>query len=91
VNAPAFLDELNAAGVRLSQSGDDLRFATNPGVSIAPFRDRIVANKPALVAALGLQEQIIQAATAATAAFDRRLYDRLWADWHAFEAEGPRT
>jgi hypothetical protein len=91
MNAPAFLDELDRAGVRLTLSGHDLQFETRPGVTIADFRERIVASKPALMATLRLQKQIIEAATAATAAFDRRLYDRLWANWHALEAEEPQS
>jgi hypothetical protein len=53
MSAAALLAELDAAGVRLSLAGDDLHFQTRPGVSIAPYREQITANKPALLAALG--------------------------------------
>jgi len=52
VSAHALLAELRAAGAQLSLAGDDLRFQTRPGVSIAPYRERIAAHKPALVALL---------------------------------------
>ena len=52
MSAAALLAELDAAGVRLSLAGGDLRFQTRPGVSIAPYRERIAAHKPALVVLL---------------------------------------
>jgi hypothetical protein len=52
MSAAALLAELEAAGVRLSLAGNGLRFQTLPGVSIAPYRERITASKPALVAEL---------------------------------------
>jgi hypothetical protein len=79
----ALLDELAAAGVRLSLAGDALRYQTRPGVSIAPYREQITAHKPALVALLALQDEIVAAASAARDAFDRAAYDALWARWHA--------
>jgi hypothetical protein len=53
VNARALLAELEASGVRLTLAGDGLRCRTRPGVSIAPFRERIAAHRPALLATLG--------------------------------------
>jgi hypothetical protein len=61
VNAPALLREFDAAGVRLSLKGEDLRVQTRPGVSIEPFRERIITNKPALLAALTLLDTEIVA------------------------------
>jgi hypothetical protein len=78
VTATALLAELEAAGVRLSLAGDDLRFQTRPGVSIAPYRERIAASKPALLAEL-LKARIIAAVNVEPADFDRAEYDRLWA------------
>jgi hypothetical protein len=52
VNAAALLTELEAAGVLLTQEGDKLRYKTQRGISIAPFCERILANKPALLAEL---------------------------------------
>jgi hypothetical protein len=56
MSARTLLAELEAAGMRLSLAGDDLRFQTRPGVSIAPYRERILANKPALLATLRQHE-----------------------------------
>src|SRR5688572_23924343 len=87
MNAATLLDELAVAGVRLSLAGDDLRYQTRPGVSLAPYREQITAHKPALLAELRLREEIVAAAMIATVAFDRRRYDALWEHWHARHAE----
>jgi hypothetical protein len=58
VSGPALLVELEAAGVRLSLVGDDLQFQTRPGVSIAPYREHIMAAKPVLVAALRARQPV---------------------------------
>lgn len=50
--ASAFLAELERAGVRLEREGEQVRYRTAPGVSIDPYRARIAALKPALLAAL---------------------------------------
>jgi hypothetical protein len=52
MNPRELLAELHAAGITLAREGDDLFYETRVGVKIAPHRDRIVANKPALLAAL---------------------------------------
>ena len=52
MSTPALLDELEVAGVRLTRVGDDLRYETRPGVSIVPYRERILAHKPALLSIL---------------------------------------
>lgn len=85
MNTVPFLDELAAAGVRLSPEGDDLIAAIPAGVSLDPCRSRIRDSKPALLAALHLQAQIVAAATAASAAFDRATYDALWQQWYAIQ------
>jgi hypothetical protein len=85
VSAAALLAELEAAGVRLSLAGDALRFQTRPGVAIAPYRERITANKPALLAEL-LKARIIAAVDVEPADFDRAEYDRLWTLWKAHDA-----
>ena len=77
----ALLDDLAAAGVRLSLAGDALRYETRPGVRIAPDREQIITHKPALVAELRLREEIVAAASAAHARFDRQRYDELWHRW----------
>jgi hypothetical protein len=87
VNAAALLADFEAAGVRLSLAGDDLRCQSRPGVRIAPYRERIVTNKPALIALLRLQDEIVGAATAARDAFDRQSYDKLWRDWYALQEQ----
>lgn len=87
MSAEGLLAELDAAGVRLSLAGGDLRFQTRSGVSIAPYRERIAAYKPALLAEL-LKARIVAAVTAEPAQFDRAEYDRLTALWNAHEAAG---
>ena len=86
----ALLTELEEVGVHLSLGGEDLRFQTRPGVSIAPCRKRIQDHKPALLALLALQDEIVRTASAARDAFDRQHYDELWRRWHARqEQENP--
>lgn len=85
MSAIALLEELEASGVRLSLAGDDLRFQTRPGVSVAPYRLRITAHKPALLAEL-LKARIIAVVTVSPDQFDRAEYDRLWERWKAHEA-----
>ena len=87
MSARVLLAELEAAGVRLSLAGDDLRFQTRPGVAIAPFRERIAASKPALVVEL-LKARIIAVVTIEPDQFDRAEYERLLALWNAHEAAG---
>jgi hypothetical protein len=87
VNAAALLDELTAAGVSLTRSGDDLHYRTHPGVSIAPYCDQIITYKPALLTLLALQEEIVRTAGAARDAFDRAAYDVLWERWHTLHDE----
>lgn len=87
MSARALLAELDAAGVRLSLAGGDLRYRTRAGVSIAPYQERIAAHKPALLAEL-LKARIIAAVTVAPERFDRAAYDRLWEQWDALEAAG---
>jgi hypothetical protein len=78
VSAFALLDELAEAGIRLSREGDDLIGDVLPGADLDPYRERIQADKPALLTLLALQYEIGAAANAARDAFDRAAYDRLW-------------
>ena len=71
MSAAALLTELDDVGVRLSLDGDDLRFQTRPGVSIAPYRERITASKRALVARLRARQPVI--ATVPPAGWDGTL------------------
>jgi hypothetical protein len=87
VSTGALVDELAAAGIRLTPAGDDLRYQTRPGISIAPYREQIVTNKPALVSELRLREEIVAAASAAHARFDRHYFDQLWAEWQRLQNE----
>jgi hypothetical protein len=87
MSASALLVELEAVGIRLHRDGDDLLASIRPGANFDPFRQRVREHKPALLASLALQEQIVAAATAATAAFDRAEYDHLWTEWHALQEE----
>ena len=63
MNAAQLLADLDAASVRVTRDGDDLRVRGKPGVSLAPYADRIRQHKPALLAELRLREQIIAAVT----------------------------
>lgn len=58
MSARALLVELEAAGVRLSLAEDGLRFQTRPGVSIAPYRERITISKPTILTALRKRETV---------------------------------
>jgi hypothetical protein len=84
VNAAALLVDPEAVGVRLDLSGGDLRYQTRAGVSIAPYRERIAARKPAVLAEL-LKACIIAAATGAPERFDRAACDRLCEQWAALD------
>jgi hypothetical protein len=87
MSAAALLAELEAAGVRLTLAGGDLRYRTRAGISIVPYRERIVTHKPALVAEL-LKARIIAVVTVDPALFDREEYERLLALREAHEATG---
>lgn len=58
MNATCFLTELDAAGVHLTRTGDDLLYETEPGVRIAAFAEHIKANKSALLAELRAREEL---------------------------------
>jgi hypothetical protein len=85
------LDELVSLGLRLEREGEVIFAEVDAGVDIAPHIDHIKACKPALLAALGLRERIIQAVTVAPEHFNRAEYDRLWVRWHAQEAKEEAT
>jgi hypothetical protein len=87
VSASSLLDELAAAGIRLSRDGNDLAADVLPGAILDPYRDRIREHKPALQTLLALQDDIIRAASAARDAFDRQHFDALWERWHALQDE----
>lgn len=52
MSAAALLAELEAAGVRITRDGTNLRVRGNPGVDPTPYRERIVEHKPGLLAEL---------------------------------------
>lgn len=87
MTAAALLDELDNAGGRVVREGDNLRVRAAPGATLDLHTPRIKDARPAILAALRLRERIVAAATAATAAFDRAEYDRLWAEWDALQEE----
>ena len=58
MSAAALLSELDAAGLHLSLAGDGLCVQARPGVSIAPYRERIAAHKPALVVRLRARQPV---------------------------------
>ena len=88
--AAALLDDLDATGVRLSLAGDDLRYRTRPGVSIAPYVERIRQDKPALLKEL-LQRQITAAVTVEPECFNREAYEALCQHWHTLDAKEAST
>jgi hypothetical protein len=87
VTAAVLLAELETAGVRVSVTGDDLRCQARPGVSIAPYRERIRESKSVLIEEL-LQREIVAAAKVEPTDFDRQHYNALWARYHALDAGG---
>jgi hypothetical protein len=86
----ALLARLEAAGVHVSREGDSLRVRGEPGVHPAPYRECIREAKPALLALLALQDEIVRTASAARDAFSRRHYDRLWERWYALAEQEPQ-
>ena len=72
----SLLADLDAVGVCLSLAGDDLRYRTRPGVSIAPYVVRIAAHKSALLREI-LQRRIVEAVDVAPEHFDAEQYDQL--------------
>jgi hypothetical protein len=82
MGAAALLDDLTAAGIRLHREGDRLRAEISPGARLDPFRDQITANKPTLLRELR-QREIVAAATAEPAHFDRERYEQLQQQWTA--------
>src|SRR5215213_6853317 len=77
VSAAGLLDELDAAGVRLTLAGNELRYQTRSGVSITPHMEHITAHKSALLREL-LQRRILESVNIAPQPFDREQYDQLW-------------
>jgi hypothetical protein len=85
VSASELFAELEAAGVRLTRAGDNLRFQTRFGISIAPFQDRIREGKPVLLRDL-LQREIVDAVDVEREQFNRAEYEQLWARLIALDA-----
>src|SRR5688572_6866588 len=90
MKASALLAELDAAGIHLTREDDNLRVRAERGVSLAPYLERIKANKPALLREL-LQRQIVAALDVEPAIFNRIEYDRFWTVWHAENAKEAST
>ena len=87
MSAATLVDEVQAAGIRLSHDGDALAADVLPGVDLDPYRHRIAEFRPALLAELDLRARIVAAASAAQASFDRAAYDELWRRRHALAAQ----
>jgi hypothetical protein len=87
VSASTLLDELAAAGIRLSREGDDLIADVRPGAELDLYRDHITNHKPALLAELHRREEVVSAASTARDTFDRQHYDQLWVEWHTRQKE----
>ncbi len=86
MNADDLLAELDAPGITVTREGDSLNVRGAPGVSLAPYLDRIRGNKPALLAEL-LQVRIIAILNVERAHFDRPEYERLVSMWNAHETQ----
>jgi hypothetical protein len=87
MSAATLHDELMGIGIRLSRDGDDLIADVLPSADLDAYRDQIISHKPALLAMLALQEEIVRTATAARDGFDHAAYDALWERWHALHDE----
>ena len=85
MNARDLLAELDAAGITVTREGDTLRVRGNPGVSLAPYGERLTAHKPALLAEL-LKVRIVAVLNVERECFDRPEYQRLLARWNAHDA-----
>jgi hypothetical protein len=83
----ALLDDLTAAGVQLHLDGDRLHVVPPAGVSLDPYRERIMAHKPELLVEL-LQRRIVAVVDVEPTCFDRAEYDRLWTLWKAHDPAG---
>jgi hypothetical protein len=58
MSGAALLVEMEGLGIHITREGDTLRVRGKPGVRLAPHRERIVANKPALLAVLREREEV---------------------------------
>lgn len=81
MNASTLLDELLEAGIRLRLDGDDPMADVLPEASLDFYRERIQECKDALIAALGVREAIVAAASVEPESCDRDAYDALWRQW----------
>ena len=90
MTAAALLAELEAAGINLTREGDNLRVRAQPGVSLAPYVERIRAHKPELLKEV-LQRRIVEALNAEPENFNRAEYDHLWRLWHVQDAKEEST
>jgi hypothetical protein len=86
LSAQVLLRELEDASIRLHRNGDRLRAEIAPTSSLDPYRDRIHQLKPEVLKEL-LQREIVAAASADPAHFDRDAYDALWSQWRVLEAQ----
>lgn len=87
MTAAALLAGLEAAGIHVAGEDDNLRVRANPGISLAPYVEPIREHKPALLALMALQDEIVRTASAARDAFDRAAYDELWRRWHVLQEQ----
>jgi hypothetical protein len=90
VSVSGLLAEVAAAGIQVTRDGDNLRVRVRRGTSLAPYMERITANKPALLREL-LQRQIVQTLDVDRDDFDRPAFDALWVRWHTQDATEDST
>lgn len=86
MSARVLLAELESAGIVLTRADRDIRYMTRPGVSIACYREVILANKRALLYEL-LKREVMAAATVEPEEFDRPAYLLLTARLYEAEAD----
>lgn len=91
MSAEMLLDELTELGIHLERKDEAIFAKVESGANITLHTERIKANKPELLAALQLREQIIAAVTVEPEFFNREEYDRLWVLWHAENAKEEST
>jgi hypothetical protein len=90
VSAATLLAELDALGIHLTREGDNIRVRAEPGISLAPYVERIRASKPALLREV-LQRRIIAALDVEPHDFDRPAYERLRELWRTEDMKEQST
>jgi hypothetical protein len=86
MSADVLRADLASVGITLRREGDDLLVKVPVGASLDPYRERLRAHKPALLAEL-LKGEIIAALHTDSCDFDRDAYLALVERWRACGGE----